>query len=382
MVSWKHFSMKKTCLTLFSIFISLYLLPPVFPALAGAYGSPKKGVGGEYNLAASAIKVSWFYNWQHYSETSFKQGVQFIPMARVGRSASANCGGPWKYPDFSQYQDLIRNTARNHPGSYWLIGNEPEIGDQDNIQPECAYARYKAAMDFIRSQDTNAKFIIGGFHLNPTRTAIGDYAPALLPLKNEPGFKGWHVHIYLDSREDVAISTAKFNLILNGVLELMRAGNAQGELWITEFLECYWGGRSDLNPANINSLMQTIVPALESNPKVTRYAWFLHSDPAGRSWPFTLVDSHGQLKPLGETYAQLATTDELPYQGVVRPGWNLLSDFVFLFGSPAGLPQQCFSAVEKIGSWWQGYILGYTYNNNVSVASPYLKCHQGTNFVE
>jgi len=367
--------MKKSCLFLLSFtLLATFSFPQVI--YAGAYGSPKKGVGGEYSSNGAALRVSWFYNWQHYSENFFNQGVQFVPMARVGRSESANCRGPWQYPDFSHYQDLIRNTARNHPGSYWLIGNEPEISDQDNIQPECAFARYKAAMDFIRGHDPSAKFIVGGFHLNPTRTSIGDHAPALLPLKNEPGFKGWHVHIYLDSRKATVLSVAEFNLMLNGVLELMRAANAQGELWISEFLECYWGGRSDLNAANIASLMRLIVPTLENNSQVTRYAWFLYSDPAGRSWPFTLVNSQGQLKPLGETYAQLATTDEPPYQEKTRPGWNFLSDFAFLFGS---LPQQCFSAVEEIAGWWRSYIRDYTYTNNDSVASPHLKCCQSTN---
>lgn len=373
-------SMKKTCLLLFSIFISLSFLPSPSPAIAGAYGSPKKGVGGEYSAATSGIKVSWFYNWQFYNENFFRQGIQFIPMARVGRSESANCQGPWKYPDFSHYQDLIRNTARNHPGSYWLVGNEPEIGDQDNIQPECAFARYKAAMAFIRSQDPTAKFIVGGFHLNPTRTSVGDHAPALLPLKNEPGFKGWHVHIYLDSREEVAVSAAKFNLMLNGVLELMRAADAQGELWISEFLECYWGGRSDLNAANIASLMRLIVPSLENNSQVTRYAWFVFSEPQNRSWPFALVDNQGHLKSLGQTYGELATTDNPPYPGgkTILSGWNFLADFFF---SLANLPHWCWGAVQAIGGWWQSYILGYSTSNSTTnqVIPTYLKSSQKVN---
>jgi|GEM_PF-4082806 len=339
----------------------LLLITSSSPTLAGQYGSPKKGVGGEYSAATSATKVSWFYNWQHYSENSFKQGVRFVPMARVGKSESANCTGPWKYPDFSHYQNLVRNTARNHPGSYWLIGNEPSLGDQDAIQLECALSRYKAAIDFIRQEDPKAQFIVGGFHLNPNRPQVNDFGPALLPLKNEAGFAGWHIHIYVDSQKDVASSVSDFQNILNHFINWLQTNNAGDELWVTEFLECFWGGNRTLNEANIKLLMQQIVPLLEDNRSVTRYAWYLHSDPAGQSWPFALFSHQSQLKSLGQTYSELATTDTPP-NPVPTPsktywsGWNAIGKD---FGQARGLPSPSLSLSRLLGGLWQTFVKGF-----------------------
>jgi|GEM_PF-5808953 len=272
-----------------------------------------KGVSGEYKTAHQDLDIVWYHNWQHWDLNYFGQEklkggeAEFIPMVRVGKSGSDSCSGPWQYPDFSHYEELIKRTAQAYPGRYWLIGNEPEIGDQDGIQEECAYQRYKEGMELVRSIDPGAQFIVGGWHLNPERRELNEYG--LAPLKDEPGFKGWQVHINVDSNQEIATSVIDFSTMLATFTawaqENKPEGMEQAEIWVTEFLEGPWGGDRSAETENVNALMREIVPILDC--AATRYSWYYLADKPGESLPWTLYTSGGAIKPLGELYGQLGS---------------------------------------------------------------------------
>lgn len=333
------------------LFVLEFLFSPK-PVAAEDLPSLKKGVGGDYTKHLhSEIKVSWFYNWQHFLGV-FGQEARFVPMIRVGRSESSDCSGPWRDPDFSHFTEEISELLRYHRGLYWLVGNEPEIGDQDNIQKECALKRYREAMAFVRERDQTAKFIVGGFHLNPTRPRVGEHAEALVPLKNEPGFAGWHVHLYLDSQKDLGASLTNFRQMLDGFASWVGQRGVGGELWITEFLESNWGGSREHNLNNITQLMRLIVPALETDPRVTRYAWFSLRDPQpGLNQRFTLFDNPGLIKGLGRQYASLGLGSHCPVLfsrelGDRKVG-NLSAGLIFSSPAPVTLTQAAIKAKPK-----------------------------------
>jgi hypothetical protein len=58
--------------------------------------------------------------------------------------------------------DEIDLAIKANPGSYWLVGNEPDVRWQDNVTPQRYAEIYHDVYTFIKERDPTAKLVIGG----------------------------------------------------------------------------------------------------------------------------------------------------------------------------------------------------------------------------
>ena len=256
----------------------------------GVTKSAKRGVAYDLrsanDLGALAPGVSWWYNWGAQpngtaaSDTSTAYNMDYIPMLWNG-----NFDG-----------NAIETYLRAHPKiKYLLLLNEPNLGDQSNLQPRDAAAlwpRYEAV-----AQHTGVKLV----------------GPAITWGNN--GFNdpvAWLDAFYAEYRaangnRDPQIDYIAFHWYdygLSGQLDrLVKYGKP---FWVTEFANWHVGDGSAAidTPAKQMDQMREMVAVCEQRADVFRYAWF-----TGR-WDndthFTsLLGADGQLTDLGKLYISL-----------------------------------------------------------------------------
>jgi len=56
----------------------------------------------------------------------------------------------------------IEQAIQANPGSFWLVGNEPDVLWQDNVTPQRYAEIYQEVFSFVKSRDPSAKIVIGG----------------------------------------------------------------------------------------------------------------------------------------------------------------------------------------------------------------------------
>jgi hypothetical protein len=56
----------------------------------------------------------------------------------------------------------IAQAIQANPGSFWIVGNEPDVRWQDNVTPKRYAEIYHEVYTFVKSRDPGAKLVIGG----------------------------------------------------------------------------------------------------------------------------------------------------------------------------------------------------------------------------
>ena len=56
----------------------------------------------------------------------------------------------------------IELAIHENPGSYWMVGNEPDVRWQDNVTPQRYAEIYHEVYTFVKERDPEAKIVIGG----------------------------------------------------------------------------------------------------------------------------------------------------------------------------------------------------------------------------
>lgn len=172
---------------------------------------------------------------------------------------------------YNNQLERIPGVAQARPGSYWLVGNEPdttygqEWGGQDNLSPETYADRYIEVYNLIKANDPTAKVGIGGV-TQPTPVRLEYLERVWVHYVNrfgsEPPSDFWHVHIFLLNEvpgewgagmppdagsnpyanapvamdPEKADSLALFKQRVVALREWMAKHNQQNKpLWITEF---------------------------------------------------------------------------------------------------------------------------------------------------
>jgi hypothetical protein len=243
--------------------------------------SLKKGAAGAGDPAAMReLGVTWGYVWWPAPDM-FNSTYQHVPMI-WGRTYDPA---------------VVTQVARDHPGSYWLLWNEPDYWQQANLPAAEAARIYASLRPLIKNADPTAKLIVGGvFNLNVVwletfrseyRNVYGQY----------PVVEGWHVH-HFAGRTDYSRTTWRNALL--AVRDWMPANGGAVELWLTEF-GCLNGD------AVAAQIMAEQVPWLESQSWVTRYAWYApYTNGSGCvGCTGSLFNDDGSLTDLGRLYQRL-----------------------------------------------------------------------------
>jgi len=100
--------------------------------------------------------------------------------------------------------ERLADYAREHPGSRWLILNEPDNAWQADCTPEKAAEAYRTASVAIRSADQTAKLYCCGTTTFPSHISYHRWwSEAYYGLYNEwPELDGFHLHSYAPGYHD------------------------------------------------------------------------------------------------------------------------------------------------------------------------------------
>ena len=170
----------------------------------GAYLNCRFGVGQAQNAVTAyditSLNVGWYANWRAQANPARPGGIEYVQMLRVSDGAA---WGGREHPDpptYSPSGDALAAIVAAHPGSLWLVGNEPDCIWQDNVLPQSYATVYHDAYAAIKAHDPTAKVSVGGI-VQPTPLRLG-YMDAVLdayasrygePLPTD----AWNVHSYI-----------------------------------------------------------------------------------------------------------------------------------------------------------------------------------------
>jgi hypothetical protein len=144
------------------------------------------GPSASYDL--SPLRLGWYMDWTARRGSAGPAGSEYAPM--VGLSAGK------LDPD----AQTIANMARAHPGLVWLIGNEPDVKWQDNVDA-ATYARlYHEAYTALKSADPTAQVSIGSIS-EPTPLRLRYLDGVLAAYREQFGAPApvevWNIHNYM-----------------------------------------------------------------------------------------------------------------------------------------------------------------------------------------
>ena len=139
-----------------------------------------------YELAP--LRIGWYMDWMARADAGRPTGSEYAPMVRMKHGALD--------PD----TQTIANIARARPGMVWLIGNEPDVKWQDNVDA-ATYARlYHEAYTALKNADPTAQVAIGSIS-EPTPLRLRYLESMLTSYKEQFGVPApldvWNIHNYM-----------------------------------------------------------------------------------------------------------------------------------------------------------------------------------------
>jgi len=214
--------------------------------------------------------MTWAYNWAAAPGGTLASGLEYVPML-------------WGLDSVSGWSSAA-GSALSSGSSHLLSFNEPDLPSQSNISPSDAATAHIANMNpFAGKAQIGSPAVTNGAGSSPPMgttwlsqffTACGgqcsvDFVP---------------FHWYNDASQ-----TADFMSHAQDVISTAQA-NGVSEVWITEF------GATGTD-AEVEAFLQTVLPWLDSQPMITRYAYFMCGTAAGQ-----LVSGTSR-SDIGEVYA-------------------------------------------------------------------------------
>jgi len=201
---------------------------------------------------------------------------------------------------YNEDTDTIEDAAAlaawvpGHPGRVWLMGNEPNGGD--NLT-NAEYARFfKKYHDLVTPLDPTAQFAVAGLggtaDTDSLNTHIEWWDETLAEYQSQFGepmpIDIWNCHPYTTvGRLDIDISLDEYIVPFRDYVDTVENGLYAGsELWLTEFGVATW--ITPLDPHYINEFMQQACPRLEASSAADRLFWFY--GPWAGSWDMTFAD--------------------------------------------------------------------------------------------
>jgi len=195
------------------------------------------------------------------------------------------------------------------PGTKYLLGyNEPNFTAQANLTPAQAAAGWpyleKAADQLgLKTVSPALNFCGGGCNQTDPFVWLDQFLAACsncridyVALHSYACESNWFLDTYMKQAVD----------------KYYTRGNPQRKIWLTEFACADAAPAGGWTTAQIQSYMNTVIPWLEREPAIFRYAWF--GDTTGRPTGTYVTPSNallagaGQLTAVGTTYTTLAAS--------------------------------------------------------------------------
>lgn len=96
------------------------------------------------------LRLGWYLDWRARLDPLQPGGVEYVQMIRLKQGVLT--------PD----AETVAAIAQVNPGSLWLVGNEPDVRWQDNVEPVAYAGLYHEAYTAIKNADPTAQVAIGG----------------------------------------------------------------------------------------------------------------------------------------------------------------------------------------------------------------------------
>jgi len=129
-------------------------VPPTAAAAPVPLGRERFGVGVALGpiteFAVEELGVGWYLDWAVRERPPRPAGADFWQMVRVSEDG------------YHPAAQVIRAVAAANPGSFWIIGNEPDVPWQDNTTPERYAELYRELYQLLKDADPTAQVVVGG----------------------------------------------------------------------------------------------------------------------------------------------------------------------------------------------------------------------------
>jgi hypothetical protein len=198
----------------------------------------------------------------------------------------------------------LREALREHPGSWWLIGNEPNDPFQDNLSPSAYAAFYGRVSRLARQSDPTCRLVPAGL-----ANADWEWAEAFRQAYRQlygqwPDVDAWNIHNYILEPDQSQLDMGEFKRRIVAFRQWMTdTGQAHEPLFLTEFGVLY-GTTSDPHPPEdpqqIERFVQETVSWLDQTDYVQCWAWF--ASYTNGQFNGDLYDNDGNLTDFGGWY--------------------------------------------------------------------------------
>jgi hypothetical protein len=101
-------------------------------------------------VEASGLGLGWYLDWRVWQHPARPGGADFWQMVRVAESG------------YRPEAATIRAAAATNRGSFWIIGNEPDVRWQDNTTPERYAEIYHELYYMLKEADPGCHVVIAG----------------------------------------------------------------------------------------------------------------------------------------------------------------------------------------------------------------------------
>ncbi len=201
-------------------------------------------------------------------------------------------------------------TMRRYPGSWWMVGNEPNDPYQDNLSPTTYAAFYHRFARIAQRADPMARLMSAGI-----ANADWQWAEAFREAYHQahgayPRIDAWNVHNYVLEPDHSQLDQDVFRQRLIAFRTWMsHIGEDDKPLVLSEFGVLMGQERHDTRyepPEAINAYIHETVRWLHETDYVQSWAWFA-SHTSGL-FNGDLYDQSDQLTPYGKAYRDALQT--------------------------------------------------------------------------
>ena len=230
---------------------------------------------GTWYVSDVSVQPFWYYNWATPLPSPALQNCEFVSMFW----GPGNMIGP----------NLQAVTAMKSQGQikYVLGFNEPDQSSQSNMTVSQALSYWPQLESLGIPLGSPATSY-------PTVQWFTDFMDSVAAEKLRVDFICVHMYVGTDDNNFVQVLQSVYN-------------QYHLPIWITEFGTADWNAQTPADnsytPAEVLGFMQRLLPRLDSLNFVQRYSWFPGDPTNAAQWVSALVDSYGQLTPLGTWYA-------------------------------------------------------------------------------
>jgi hypothetical protein len=204
-------------------------------------------------------------------------------------------------------EQALARTLAEHPGSWWMVGNEPNDPHQDHLSPGAYAAFYHRFDELARRVDPTSRVMPAGIANADWGWAHDFRERYRYQYGRYPRVDAWNIHNYILEPEHEPWALDEFQRRIFVFRDWMsRVGEGGKPLVLSEFgvLQRTLPDGTPIPPERVLAFMEDSVRWMASSGAVDSWAWF--ATYGGGQFGGELTDAKGALTAYGEVYRALA----------------------------------------------------------------------------